>query len=169
MQRKPIGLTFHPLIWHYDLLELTNSSKSTGSYLQGCSYVKTRITYIKIQNEYLKRTCYAQALITHGMSLPNVILIYYYYQPINHRKKLFLRYYLSSAGCLYVCNYDCSHTVQPQLLNSGTTFLMYLSKRVFSFIYFFAQLLTFFYTSLRFLFKFEEQFRKNRGGRNDFI
>ena len=35
-------------------------------------------------------------------------------------KKKYLRYYLSSAGCLYLCMYvcycDCSHTVQPTAL-----------------------------------------------------
>ena len=35
-------------------------------------------------------------------------------------KKFFFRYYLSSAGCLYLCMYlcycDCSHTVQPRAL-----------------------------------------------------
>ena len=89
----------------------------------------------------------------------------YYQSP---RKNFFFRYYLSSAGCLYVSMYVSAVVATPfnlELWNYGTTFLMGLPKKVFlKFLKncFFAELSPFFYISLRFLCNFEEQLRKNK-------
>ena len=53
-------------------------------------------------------TIYHHTLLSYNM----IILIYQ-----SQCKNFFLRYYLNSVGCLYlcmcVCLFDCSHTVQP--------------------------------------------------------
>ena len=91
---------------------------------------------------------------------------------INHRENFFFKYYLSSAGCLYLCMYLSIYVIaivatpfNLQLWNFGTTLLTGLPKNgflKFLKICFFAELSPFFYISLRFLCNFEEQLRKNQ-------
>ena len=101
------------------------------------------------------------------LDLQEFILVF-----INHReKKIFFRYYLSSAVCVCVCVCVCVYvfaitatTFNIELSNFGITFLMWISKNgflKFSKNCFFAELSPFFYISLRFLCNFEEQLRKN--------
>ena len=66
---------------------------------------------------------------------------------------------------MYVCYWDCSHTVQHRALqllrnNPHITFLKQFSQ--FHEKVRFAELLRFFYISLIFICKFEEQLRKNQ-------
>ena len=69
---------------------------------------------------------------------------------------------------VYVCMYVFAITATPfnlELLNFGTPFCMWISKN--GFLKFlenclFADLLPFFYISLRFLWNFEEQLLKNQ-------
>ena len=69
----------------------------------------------------------------------------------------------SSVCVLYVCLHDYSQTVQPRTFSFGITFRMWIYKNDFIKFYkksFCAELLPFFYISLRFLCNFEEQLRK---------
>ena len=53
---------------------------------------------------------------------------------INHREKIFFRYYLSSAVCVCVCMYVFAITATPfnlELSNLAITFLMWISKNDF--------------------------------------
>ena len=79
---------------------------------------------------------------------------YYYYRRSNFqspRKKYVFIYNLSSAGCLYLCIYVDMYVFAVvatpfdlQLRNFGTTFLVWLSKNVFSnFMYFCKRLIHF--------------------------
>ena len=95
---------------------------------------------------------------------------------INHRE-FFFRYYLSSHYvcmcmcvvyvCMCVCLCDYSHAVQTRTFKFWHwehSLCEYL-KIVFSNFWkncFYAELLSFFYISFRFLCKFEEQLRKNQ-------
>ena len=90
---------------------------------------------------------------------------------VNHRKNLLcpldFRYYLSSAGCLYLCMYLCIYVIaivatlfNLELWNFGTTFLLWLSKNCFPK---FLKHFWFIYRAIAlFQCKFEEQLWENQ-------
>ena len=114
------------------------------------------------------------------IELKTKIALYKFDLYINHRKNLLcpldFTYYLSSAGCLYVCIYVIAILAtpfNPQLRNFGTTFLMWLSKNVF--LHFwktvrsFQNYCPFYIFILRFLCTLKRNYAKTNGDSNEIL